>query len=410
MFEIERAATPVMTVSQFNAHAKAVIENDRILSKATVTGEISGFRRYPQTGHLYFTIKDAAAALSCVMYASSAATLRFAPADGVQVQVTGGATVYGKDGRFQFIVRKMTPAGQGGLLAAYEKLKERLAAEGLFERAHKKELPAFPRRVGVITSIAGAALHDILNVTGRRCPSAEIWLYPSLVQGDDAPKNLIEAVNYFARTKCVDVLIIGRGGGSIEDLWCFNDEALARALYACPVPTISAVGHEINQTICDLVCDACEPTPSAAAKRAVPDGAELCEDLQDLAARMHRAVQKELQSRADALTAFSSRGVLRDPAAPLRVKRQMQEALCARFGQAIRHTIEKKSAQLEQLAGRMTSLNPMAVLARGYSAVFNPDGSVIRGASQLNEGQDLTLRFADGSAQAEVRKVSRENG
>ncbi|MBQ8912154.1 MAG: exodeoxyribonuclease VII large subunit [Clostridia bacterium] len=260
----------ILTVSQFKALVKTVLENEPLLRGVTLTGELSGVKKYP-SGHIYFTLKDQSGALSCVMFASSAATLPFFPADGMQVKLRGTATVYERDGRYQFIVRSMESDGAGGHYAAFEQLKGKLQRQGLFDEAHKKPIPFFPRRIGVITSGSGAAFHDILNVTGRRFPGADILLYPTAVQGAEAPAQLQAGIRYFDQKRCVDVIIIGRGGGSMEDLWAFNDEGLARAIYLCRVPVISAVGHETDFTICDFVSDKRAPTPSAAAELAVPD-------------------------------------------------------------------------------------------------------------------------------------------
>ena len=395
----------ILTVSQFNNLTKALIENDPLLKGAAIRGEISGFRRYP-SGHLYFNLKDEGSSLSCVMFFSSASLLKFQPADGMQVKIFGGATVYLKDGRYQFTVRRMVPDGVGGLLASYEKLKAKLFAEGLFDEAHKKPLPCFPRRIGVITSPAGAALHDIISVTGRRFPCAEVLLCPSAVQGEEAPGQLKRAVEWFTQHPVVDVLIIGRGGGSAEDLWAFNDEALARALYACPIPTISAVGHEIDFTICDFVCDRRAPTPSAAAELAVPSRDDLLADLSAAEARLTRAATDSLRKRTDRIAFLASKGVLRDPAAAVGIKIAQIGALEERMEYAGARALEKLRGLLEKRSAQMVSLNPLAVLARGYGAVFDENGGVVRGAKQVNKGMKLTVRFHDGAAETVVEKVS----
>ena len=406
---INRLGERVLTVSQFNAVAKAVLENEPLLKGVCVIGEISGFKRYP-SGHLYFSVKDAGSALSCVMFQSSAAALKFLPADGMKVRIYGAATIYEKDGRYQFMVRRMLPDGIGGLWAAYEALKKKLESEGLFAPERKKKLPPFPRRIGVITSIAGAALHDILSVTGRRCPSTEIYVFPSAVQGSEAPAQLCRAVRWFSEKRNVDLLIIGRGGGSLEDLWAFNDETLARTLAACPIPTISAVGHETDFTVCDFVCDRRAPTPSAAAEIALPDRNELLLGLAHLSARMENAATGALQKRAQRLNALAASPVLRDPGAGVKVKKQFLEALGARFASGGARQTERRRARIEQISGKMLSLNPLAVLSRGYSAVFDGEGKVVRSARDVKKGDTVDLRFADGRAQAEILKVRKDHG
>ncbi|MBQ9467460.1 MAG: exodeoxyribonuclease VII large subunit [Clostridia bacterium] len=399
----------ILTVTQFNTVVKGIIENDPLLVGTAVKGEISGFRRYP-SGHLYFTVKDGGSALACVMFASSAAGLRFAPADGLQVVIYGSATVYMKDGRYQFTVRRMVPDGVGGLYAAYEEMKRKLASEGLFDEAHKKKLPFFPHRIGVITSIAGAALHDIMSVTGRRFPTAELLVYPSAVQGEEAPAQLRRAVAYFSRERNVDVLIIGRGGGSIEDLWAFNDEALARALYACPVPTVSAVGHETDYTICDFVCDRRAPTPSAAAELVVPERDALLESTAELSVRMRDALEKSFKNKKTKLALLARSGVLQRPGATVEVKKKMLASLGVRFGGAAAHALQMRRARIEKESARMLTLNPLAVLARGYGAVFNKEGGVVRSVAQLRKGELISVRFSDGEALAEVKKAGKNDG
>ena len=397
----------LLTVTQFNTVVKNILENDELLDGVCVRGEISNFKAYP-SGHFYFSLKDEGSALSCVMFAGSNRALRFRPADGMQVKVHGSATVYVKDGRYQFLVRSMEADGAGGLLAAYEKLKEKLEKEGLFDEARKKTLPKFPLRVGVITSGAGAAFRDILNVTGRRFPTAQILLYPSLVQGEDAPASLIEGVRWFSERRNVDVLIIGRGGGSIEDLWAFNDEGLARALAACPIPTISAVGHETDFTICDFVCDRRAPTPSAAAELAVPEKTALQTDLLSKEERMQSALLKSFREKREKLDRLKNSRPLTDPHAAIAVKAQALEALAARFAASSRLTVERKRAALAALAGKTATLNPMSVLARGYGAVFDPGGRVIKSAGELRENDRIVLRLHDGRANATVNEVFKE--
>ena len=396
----------ILTVSQFNAVSKMVLENEPLLKGMTLTGELSGVKRYP-SGHIYFTLKDESASLSCVMFSSSAATLRFAPADGMQVKLKGGATVYERDGRYQFIARSMESDGAGGLFAAYEKLKNKLEKQGLFDERRKKAIPSFPRRIGVITSPSGAAFHDILNVTARRFPIADILLYPASVQGGEAPGELRAGVRYFHMMRNVDVIIIGRGGGSMEDLWAFNDEALARDLFLCPIPIISAVGHETDFTICDFVADKRAPTPSAAAELAVPDIEALKGGLFDLGRRMDGGLLAELSKKEEALARLGGSRALTDRNTAIDAKGRALFELSRRFDRGAEGLLSKKSHLLEKTAGSMVALNPMAILARGYSAVFDEHSRVVRSAGQLASGQSVSLRFFDGNAEAKITHITR---
>ncbi len=399
----------ILTVTQFNNIAKMILENDPLLAGVTVAGEISNFKRYP-SGHIYFTLKDESGALSCVMFSSYAYNLKICPFNGMQARIEGSATVYGKDGRYQFLVRHLEVGSVGDLYAAYEKLKEKLNSEGLFDQGHKKALPAFPQRVGVITSPVGAAYRDILNVTERRFPVAEILLYPSAVQGEEAPGQLLEAVRYFSDKKNIDVLIIGRGGGSMEDLWAFNDERLARALYACPIPTISAVGHETDYTICDFVCDRRAPTPSAAAELAVPDRNALLQTLADREMRLHKAMNFQVGAKKEKILHLKQRRVLTDRQAMVDVKKQRLKDLSRHLKYAGTEDIGRKKNHFGIIAGKMAALNPIEVLKRGYSASFDKKGKVIRSVENLRIGQTVYLKFFDGNAKAEINEVQMGEG
>ncbi|MBQ7846745.1 MAG: exodeoxyribonuclease VII large subunit [Clostridia bacterium] len=397
----------VLTVSQFNAVVKMVLDNEPLLKGVTVTGELSGVKKYP-SGHIYFTLKDEGASLSCVMFSSNAAGLKFQPAEGMQVKLRGAPALYERDGRFQFIARSMESDGAGGLYAAYEKLKSKLEKQGLFDEANKKPLPAFPKRIGVITSPSGAAFHDILNVTARRFPGADILLDPAAVQGAEAPAQLRAGVRYFDKKRLVDVLIIGRGGGSMEDLWAFNDEGLARDIFLCRVPVISAVGHETDFTICDFVADKRAPTPSAAAELAVPDKSALLLKTARLEERMTYAMKKSLEERSSVLAQLSKSRALTDKSAVIDAKRERLQGYGARLLSASGRLLEKKEGDLRGMAGALAGLNPMSILARGYSAVFNHEGRVVSSVEQIEEHAELSLRFGDGSARVRVLDVQRK--
>ncbi|MBS6440454.1 MAG: exodeoxyribonuclease VII large subunit [Clostridiales bacterium] len=400
----ENTRKKILSVSQFNEVTRVLLENEPLLQGITLRGEISNYKKYP-SGHAYFSLKDERSTIACVMFAGNAFGLRFLPQNGMQVLAGGSATIYGKDGRYQFVVRSMTPDGVGGLYAAFEKLKKRFEEEGLTSESRKKPLPPFPRRVGVITSSVGAAFRDILNVTGRRFPAAEILLYPAAVQGAEAPGQLLQALRFFEAKRNVDVLIIGRGGGSMEDLWAFNDENLCRALADCPIPTISAVGHETDYTLCDFVCDKRAPTPSAAAEMAVPEKKELLADLAEFERRMLSAFERELAQRRELLEQFAGQKVLSDPQAMWEVKKNTLAQQSRRFRRETQVALKGKREGLSLLGEKMLTLNPMAVLTRGYSALFDGEGRVVQSVKSLSSGQKVLLRLADGRAEAEVKKV-----
>jgi len=301
------AARPsAMSVSQLNNYVKDLLDSDILLSDAEVTGEISNFKHYLSSGHMYFTLKDENASIAAVMFKAANTHLRFLPQDGMKVRLRGNVSVYPQSGKYQIYVYEMLADGEGELYRQYEMMKAGLLAEGLFDDAHKRDLPQIPMNVGIITSAHGAALRDMINVSKRRFPLAKLWVYHSAVQGPTAYKELINGIRYFDSTQSVDVIIIGRGGGSIEDLWAFNNEALAREIYNCSIPVVSAVGHETDFTICDFVADKRAPTPSAAAELVFPDSEEIYSSLEYSQALMHNAVMSKLENAENALTAFSS--------------------------------------------------------------------------------------------------------
>ena len=416
----------VLTVSQLNSVVKTIMDSEPLLSGLTVIGEISGFKRYG-SGHLYFTLKDNASALSCVMFAGNAAGLRFQPRDGVKVRVKGAPTVYERDGRYQFMVRSMEEDGKGNLWEAFEALKGKLEAEGLFSSEYKKPLPRFPKRIGVVTSKDGAVFKDILNVTGRRFPQAEILLCPSAVQGTDAARQLTAALQILDTAGECDVIIIGRGGGSMEDLFCFNDERLARAIFAAKTPIISAVGHETDFTICDFAADRRAPTPSAAAELAVPDREKLVEALCLVEARINGFLRNALEKRKKSIKRYADSKVMTDKTASVHIRMQLLDSteerlqmvakrqfetkkenfktLALRLQPASERVAERKRAVLAGMAGKMTALNPMAILSRGYSALFDEEGKIVKTVGVLKPNQKLTLKLSDGEATARVEEI-----
>ena len=389
-----------LSVTQLNEYLKMVIDGDRVLSNVFVRGEISNFKLY-SSGHAYFTLKDDAGQLKSVMFRSYFSRMAFMPEDGMRVIAHGRVSVYETSGQYQLYVDDMQPDGAGSLAMRFEQLKRKLAAEGLFDEARKRPLPPMPRRIGVITSPSGAAVHDIINVLGRRFPAAEMILYPSEVQGAQAPAQLISGVEFFSMTGLVDVIILGRGGGSAEDLWAFNDEYLARAVASCSVPVISAVGHESDFTICDFVADRRAPTPSAAAEIAVPDVNEILRSLAVTQSGLQATMQKRIAQETRILNQIAQSRVFRSPDQMLdhfRIRLDEREADLSR---AVEQTILQKRQATASLVGKLQALNPLSVLARGYATV-SKDGKSITSVKQINDNDTLDIRMADGSVRATV--------
>lgn len=360
----------------------------------SVKGELSNVTLH-RTGHIYFSIKDEGAAVSAVMWRSDVSSLDFMPENGQKVTAEGRVTLWVQRGQYTFNVRSMRKDGAGDLFAAFEELKRRLAAEGLFDASRKKPLPKYPRTVGIITAPTGAAIRDMINVTGRRFPLAKILLYPTLVQGDGAAPQMIEALRAFNREKKADVIILGRGGGSTEDLWAFNDEALARAVCASEIPVVSAVGHEVDYTICDFAADLRAPTPSAAAELVVPDRAETKRRLQNVITAMRKPLADKIQSERRVLQALRGNRVLTDPLASFDERRLALGALDDKLCLFAETAVTKSRERLHALAGRLESLSPLSVLSRGYAAVFSAGGRVINSVSRVPD-EPFEVRFADG--------------
>lgn len=361
--------TLVLSVSQLNRYIKMNFDADENLANIFISGEISNFTNHYRTGHLYFTLKDDSAAVRAVMFNSSAKRLKFMPEDGMKVIARGRVSVYEASGQYQLYVDDMQPDGVGALNLAYEQLKEKLQKEGLFSELHKKPLPPYPEKVGVITSPTGAAVRDIINVLGRRFPYAEIVFCPVLVQGDGAHLQLTDAVNLFNSERAADVIIIGRGGGSIEDLWEFNDEGLARAVYNSEIPVISAVGHETDFTICDFVADMRAPTPSAAAELAVPDANELQYALSALKNRMFLNVSSGIADRRSRLEYLTSKGALKSPDEMLSNRSQRLDTAFSKMLSSYENRIGGKKVEFISAATALSKLDPMSVLMRGFAFV-----------------------------------------
>ncbi len=393
----------VFTVSALNEYVKGLFDVDPMLSQVTVRGELSNYKVYP-SGHHYFTMKDAQSSLRCVMFRSSAARLRFRPESGMGVTATGRVSVYPRDGAYQLYVTDMMPEGAGDLQVAFEQLKAKLDAEGLFDPAHKKPLPAYPRRVAVITSGAGAAVHDIIRVLGKRWPLAKILLLPVRVQGAEAPPEIAGAIRYANRWQVAELIITGRGGGSLEDLWAFNDERVARAIYDSEIPVISAVGHEPDVTIADYVADRRAATPSNAAEIAGPDIREVSGWVAETGLRMGQAMEQRLDELGRRLAELAGRPALNDPEVYLGAKRMALDYARAALAAAGEKTVSARRRQHVALAAKLDALSPLKVLGRGY-AIAERDGAALRRASEASAGDRINVRLSGGSLDCLVEEV-----
>ena len=399
LFDLE---PQVFTISAITAYLRQKLDADLTLQNLWLEGEISNWKQ-ASSGHIYFTLKDAGASLRCVIWRSQANQLVYLPQqDGEAVLAHGRISVYEAGGNYQFYVDDLEPLGQGALYAEFERIKARLAAEGLFEADLKKPLPIFPRAIGLVTSPAGAALRDILNVLRRRYPLAPVILAPAQVQGEDAPPQLVAALQAIARQP-VEVIILARGGGSLEDLWAFNDERLARAIVACPIPVITGVGHEVDFTIADFVADVRAPTPSAAAELATPDRAELSRlilshqlALADAAEQAVTSARNQVNNMAWALARLS-------PQSRLNNYRQQIDTLANRADRTLAHLISLQRERVNNLAAQLDTLNPQATLSRGY-AIVQKDHTVVTQTGQVSQGDDISIQVSDGEFKAVVRQ------
>ena len=398
----------ILSVSQVNAYIKSMMDNDMLLCNLCVRGEISNYKLYP-SGHHYFSIKDADGALRCVMFRGNAVRLRFRPENGMKVLVTGRISVFPRDGAYQLYCTSLTPDGVGDLYVAFEQLKAKLAAEGLFDPAHKKPLPKFPHRIAIITSGAGAAVMDMLRILGKRYPLSKVMVLPVRVQGVEAPAEIAGAIRYANRYQIADLIITGRGGGSIEDLWAFNDERVARAVYASEIPVISAVGHEPDVTICDFVADVRAATPSNGAELAAPDQAQLRSQLQTAQTRLLEAVTKQLKLSRQALASLSGKRVLQSPENYLQDKRMQLDYLHQQLIASSQRQVAEKKQRFIHLTASLEAMSPLKVLARGYSVVRAEDGALIRDASALHTGERIRVQMQKGSLTACVEQVEEEN-
>ena len=397
----------VYSVSELNGFVKELFDATPMFSQLSVRGELSNYKIYP-SGHHYFTLKDSESSIRCVMFKSSAVRLRFHPENGMSVTVSGRLSVYPRDGAYQFYCSAIMPEGTGDLQLAFEQLKKKLSDEGLFDASHKKPLPHYPDRIAIITSSAGAAVHDMIRILGRRWPMSKVILLPVRVQGVEAPPEIVGAIRYANRHALADLIITGRGGGSIEDLWAFNDERVARTIYESEIPVISAVGHEPDVTISDYVADARASTPSNAAEIAVPDRSEEMDMLSGFSIRSSQAMDKRLKNLRTELDSYRSRRVLRDASAPIDDRRQELDYLRDKLGSAMERALAEKRRAQVRLAASLDAMSPLRVLTRGYSIASDEHGKLVWSVKTLKSGAPLRLRLSDGSADCRVESIEED--
>ncbi len=398
----------VITVSQLNRYVKMLLQEDAALTPVYVSGEISNFINHYKSGHLYFSLKDENALVKAVMFRTYAARLAFRPEGGMKVIVRAKASVYEKDGTFQLYVEDMQPDGVGALQIAYEQLKKRLQEEGLFDAARKKALPPFPTRIGVITSPTGAAVRDILNILARRYPPAQVVFLPVLVQGEGAPPQLVAALERMNREKAADVLIIGRGGGSLEELWAFNDERVCRAVAASEIPVISAVGHETDFTLCDFAADLRAPTPSAAAELAVPDAAELFLSLRQTQVQLTVLMRSRLEKVRTELQILHRQKALSSPTYYVEQMAMQLDLLTRSFEHSAKTALQDAHAQLSALAAKLDALSPLKVLSRGYAMARTDGGRLVTSVTDICKGDTLYMDMCDGTLVCMVQDIQKE--
>lgn len=391
----------IFSITQINEYIRSRMDADPMLGSVAVRGEISNYKMYP-SGHHYFTLKDEGGALKCVMFKGSAMRLRFRPENGMKVIAMGKISVFPRDGAYQLYCATMAMDGIGDLYAAFEQLKTRLAEQGLFDPAHKKPLPKYPGIIGIITSSAGAAVHDMLRILRKRYPLTQVRLFPVRVQGVEAPAEIAGAIRYANRHKLADLLIVGRGGGSIEDLWAFNDERVAHAIYMSDIPVISAVGHEPDVTISDFVADLRAATPSNAAELGVPDQDALRQSLDRMHAAMANMLTRQIRAGQQQLKALSDSPALRSPVGYFDHRRKNVELLKNRILAAQTQNLERKKRRYVEQTARLDAMSPLKVLTRGYAMAQARDGSVLKSITQVELGDRIDISFSDGRLSATV--------
>ena len=391
----------VLTVTQVNLYIKEMLSRDDVLSHITIKGEISNFKAH-SSGHMYMSLKDETGVIRAVMFRSAAGRLQFRPENGMKVIASGRVSVYERDGQYQLYIEYMQQDGLGDLHIAFEKLKLKLSAEGLFDPKHKKPLPKYPKRIGVITAPTGAAIRDILNILSRRFKYADVVLYPVLVQGENAAMSIAVALKYFNENNAADVLIVGRGGGSIEDLWAFNEEIVARAIYDSRIPVISAVGHEVDFTISDFVADLRAPTPSAAAELVVPSQEELKDKFNNVYGRLYSCAGRILEKNRLRLRLLTEKPVLKTPERSLDERRLYIDGLYNRFENAYKNILKEKEQALKLNASKLDGLSPLSALSRGFSVTKDEGGRVVKSVGQVKKGDKISVVVSDGEIKASV--------
>lgn len=396
-----------LSVSELNNLIKELLEQEPLLSNVCVRGELSNYKIYP-SGHHYFTLKDSESSLRCVMFKSSASKLRFRPENGMGVTVYGRVAVYPRDGAYQLYCSAIMPEGAGDLQVAFEQLKARLDSEGLFLRSHKKPLPQFPERIAIITSSAGAAVHDMIRILGHRWPMAQVVLLPVRVQGTEAPPEIVGAIKYANEFKVADLIITGRGGGSMEDLWAFNDERVARAIYASELPVISAVGHEPDVTIADYVADVRASTPSNAAEIAVPDWHDIQDSLDAYSIRADQAIRKKLLSLSERLESYKNKRVITDPTAHIDNRRIELDHVRDRLAAAEERNLSRCRQSFVALTASLDAMSPLRVMTRGYVIAEREDGTMVKSVNMISGGDTIKLRLWDGRADCLVRATEKK--
>ena len=400
-------AQNVLSITQLNEYIRGRMDADQLLNQVAVRGEISNYKMYP-SGHHYFTLKDESSALRCVIFKGNALRLRFRPENGMKVIAMGKVSVFPRDGAYQLYCSAMAMDGVGDLYAAFEQLKKKLAAQGLFEEAHKKPLPRYPGTIGIITSSAGAAVHDMLRILRKRYPLTQVKLLPVRVQGAEAPGEIAAAIRYANFYKLADLLIVGRGGGSIEDLWAFNDERVAYAIYESEIPVISAVGHEPDVTISDFVADLRAATPSNAAELAVPDQDALQQNLDSMSTAMAVALNRQIKSAQQHLQVLSNSPALRSPTGYLEQRNKELELFKNRLVSAQNQNITRKNQRYIAAVSKLDAMSPLKVLQRGYSMAQTERGEVLHSVNQAELGERITVKLSDGALCATVMDKKEE--
>ncbi len=400
-------AQTVLSITQLNEYIRGKMDADVLLTQVAVRGEISNYKLYP-SGHHYFTLKDESSALKCVMFKGNAIRLRFRPENGMKVIAMGKVSVYPRDGAYQLYCTAMAMDGVGDLYAAFEQLKKKLAAQGLFDPAHKQPLPKYPGTIGIITSSAGAAVHDMLRILNKRYPLSHVRLLPVRVQGAEAPGEIAAAIRYANHHQLADLLIVGRGGGSIEDLWAFNDERVAYAIYESQIPVISAVGHEPDVTISDFVADLRAATPSNAAELAVPDQDALRQSLDTMSVAMASALNRQLKASQQHLNVLSQSPALRSPTGYIQQREKSLELLRNRLVSAQNNNITRKSERYIAAVSKLDAMSPLKVLTRGYSMAQTERGEVLRSVQQVELGERIHISLSDGQLHATVMEKKEE--